>query len=254
MLRLSIMTITTTIFFMIFACSQDDDENSTPAADSTSGESESTQGRPNTTDSSEMGPGCYSGPPEHSCDCSIEESACTSPQTWTDQCPCGPSNDEENDGSETPSTDEPQEETTANNNPNSGCYSPVSHTCDCEGDADACSESGGVWTEMCECGDEGDGDADTPSDSSDANDATNANGCYSPVSHQCDCETDENSCADSGGLWTDMCACGATETTDEDESASGGCYSGPPEHSCDCDLTEDACTESGGAWTDRCEC
>lgn len=33
-------------------------------------------------------PGCYSGPPNHTCDCEIAEADCTAPQVWTDMCTC----------------------------------------------------------------------------------------------------------------------------------------------------------------------
>ncbi|MBP47858.1 MAG: DUF4856 domain-containing protein [Myxococcales bacterium] len=41
------------------------------------------------TSVSEKGPGCYSGPPTHKCDCAVAEADCKG--TWTDTCPCGPS-------------------------------------------------------------------------------------------------------------------------------------------------------------------
>lgn len=34
-----------------------------------------------------------------------------------------------------------------------------------------------------------------------------APGCYDPESHMCDCDTDEASCEDAEGVWTDECAC-----------------------------------------------
>ena len=58
----------------LYGCDSDDDNNT-----DTNAETAGTQGRPS-GDDRPMGPGCYSGPPMHMCDCSIAEADCAEPQ------------------------------------------------------------------------------------------------------------------------------------------------------------------------------
>ncbi|MEE2787688.1 MAG: hypothetical protein VX589_10145, partial [Myxococcota bacterium] len=165
-----------------------------------------------------------------------------------------------------------------------GCYDLSVHQCDCSVSESECAGGMKIWTPNCNCP----GDNAGPTDGS--GQSTNGGmsmgrppmsegvpGCYSgPPDHMCDCETDEDTCKDSGGLWTPTCDCmpvdegaggdaGSNQSSSAmstppdaggDDAQSGqnqveGCYSGPPSHMCDCETTEAECQ---GIWTDRCRC
>ena len=68
-------------------CGDDDNDSSTAGTAGATGEG-GAAGAGGSTEPT-MGPGCYSGPPNHMCDCSIAEEDCAEPQIWTDTCPCG---------------------------------------------------------------------------------------------------------------------------------------------------------------------
>lgn len=98
------------------------------------------------------------------------------------------------------------------------------------------------------CGhDNGDGDGDgdeTP-------------GCYDPVEHHCDCETDESSCTADEGIWTDECACTGSDGDGMGGGSgiepSAGCYDSTT-HQCNCGADESSCVTDGGTWTEQCAC
>ena len=166
-----------------------------------------------------MGPGCYSGPPNHMCDCSIAEADCAEPQIWTDTCPCG----DANGGGGAPEGGAAGAEPTGGEG--NACYSPRSHECDCEATEEACSESGGIWTDMCPCngeggeghgheghghGEEGHGEEGHEghghSEEGHGMSGEGSFGCYGVLpNHMCDCEMTEEACGEAGGIWTDMC-------------------------------------------------
>ena len=177
-------------------------------------------------------PGCYDIM-VHMCDCDVTEADCIEAgRIWTDRCSCGeePSDegssagrvndDEVNSGgadSSSQVTPGGSESTVAS----AGCYDPTSHMCDCQLDEAACTEVGSTWTDQCVCrghseGDPPDGDPEAeqgrPTHDADHQDGTHGVqsgiGCYNPMTHICDCETDEMTCGESGGLWVDGCGCG----------------------------------------------
>lgn len=150
----------------------------------------------------DSGAGCYSGPPNHMCDCELTEDECaTNAGIWTDQCECGGDD----------STDDADDDQTVE--AGAGCYSgPPSHMCDCALTEDECASNEGIWTDRCECGaDESDEETNEDADDDEAEDvmvSTDAYGCYSgPPNHMCDCELTEDECADNAGVWTERCAC-----------------------------------------------
>ena len=208
------LTKLTTIFILGLAlafagCGDDDNDSSDAGSNETTGEGGAAGEAATSGDgSAEMGPGCYSGPPNHMCDCDIAEADCAAPQIWTDMCPCGDAA-----GGDTPA-DQPTPGDAMGGDAQGGegtaCYSPRSHECDCDTNEAACMESGGIWTDMCPCdgeshGDDGHGHDDMDEDHMSSGDGA---GCYGgPPTHMCDCETTEEACGESGGIWTDMCEC-----------------------------------------------
>ena len=212
-MRQTIMLFLMTLLLILNGCGSDDSET-TPGDN----EANASEGSEQVT----MGPGCYSGPPNHMCDCDVTESECASPQIWTDRCPCGANevdhNTTDSAGEGGATSDQGMGGTEGN-----ACYSPRSHECDCESTEESCSESGGIWTDMCPC----DGSEDEHSD-----------GDHSQDHNDMGDEHDNNQMSDSGAM----------------ADGGSGCYGGPPTHMCDCETTEAACTEGGGIWTDRCSC
>lgn len=64
------------------------------------------------------------------------------------------------------------------------------------------------------------GEDDAPSADSDAavaggQDGRGAEGCYDLADHGCDCDTDEDSCADADGIWTPECGCEAGDDAEQ---------------------------------------
>lgn len=155
--------------------------------------------------------GCYDME-SHTCDCAVEESACSG--IWTDSCSCDEQTDA--DSGADAETDVARDAGAVGD---SGCYDPMTHQCDCELDAPACTSAGRVWTDACGCGAESeqDGGGDQVDAGGDANaggaDASSGDassddsGCYDLMTHQCDCETDEPTCTAAGRIWTDGCGC-----------------------------------------------
>ena len=83
--------------------------------------------------------GCYSGPPEHMCDCGLSQTECDeSDGIWTALCECG--------------AGDSMDEAPAPPSPADGCYSgPPDHMCDCTLTQEECAETEGIWTEQCAC-------------------------------------------------------------------------------------------------------
>ena len=148
-------------------------------------------------DAGTAGAGCYSGPPNHMCDCQLTEDECTENDgVWTGQCECGVA--------------EETEETEETESAASGCYSgPPSHMCDCQLSEDECAANDGVWTEQCDC-DSAQSSEDTEASAGDTS-QDGAYGCYSgPPTHMCDCQLSEDECASNEGVWTERCDCDAS--------------------------------------------
>jgi len=128
--------------------------------------------------------GCYSGGPEHTCDCNIDEESCATADNafgkvgiWTEQCGCGGAGD----------TD-----------PNGGCYELSNHQCNCDSSRDACEAQNPdgadpqyFWTGACSC------------------DGTPSAGCFLRDTFECLCSETAlvfDDCFAQNGVWTDMCA------------------------------------------------
>ena len=72
---------------------------------------------------------------------------------------------------------------------------------------DGSDETGGDetgWTDDTSATDE---TSETGTDETGTTGSAGPEGCYDPVAHVCDCDTDEATCAEKGGIWTDACEC-----------------------------------------------
>ncbi len=210
------MKINSILFILMLAltftgCGDDDsDTNSSNEAGEAGAAEGGSAGEAAGSEAPAMGPGCYSGPPSHMCDCSIAEDECAAPQIWTDMCPCGSGeSDAHMSGQEMNSDDGDgsagNEQSGEAGSMGNACYSPATHECDCDTTEMACSESGGLWTDMCPCDGSGEGDGHMDDDEMNGGDGS---GCYGgPPEHSCECGSTEDACSESGGIWTDMCEC-----------------------------------------------
>ena len=157
-----------------------------------------------------------------------------------------------------------------------GCYDLSTHMCDCESTMMACETAGLIWTDTCAC------DGSMPAGRPMMSDAgsmgggsmgggsmggADTAGCYDPMSHMCDCDTDEAMCMTGGGVWSDRCGCGEEPPARPDagmpaeDAGSMSSGSGGPEgcydimvHRCNCDTDQETCEMEGGIWTDQCMC